>query len=125
MSASVACQRGERGAEHSRDPCAAQFAAEVRAVAPAALTGNILVSWIASVDQAHQGRGYGRFLLADALFRAVRSEIASFAIIVHAKDEAARRFYERESFLPLLEQALKLFRPMTDIAKLFESKIGG
>jgi GNAT superfamily N-acetyltransferase len=67
-----------------------------------------------------RGRGYGRFLLADALFRAVRSEIASFAIIVDAKDDAARRFYERESFLPLPDQPLRLFRSMADIAKLYE-----
>jgi GNAT superfamily N-acetyltransferase len=73
-----------------------------------------------AIDQNHQGRGYGRFLLADALFRAVRSEIASFAVIVDAKDEAARRFYERESFLPFPDQPMKLFRPMADIAKLFE-----
>lgn len=38
---------------------------------------------------------------ADAVFRAVRSEIASFAVTVGAKDEAARRFYERENFEPL------------------------
>jgi GNAT superfamily N-acetyltransferase len=82
---------------------------------PATLLGRL------AVDQNYQGRGYGRFLLADALFRAARSEIASFAIIVDAKDEAARRFYERESFLPLPEQPLKLFRPMTDIAKLIGS----
>lgn len=82
---------------------------------PATLLGRL------AVDQNHQGRGYGRFLLADALFRAVRSEIASFAIVVDAKDEAAHRFYERESFLPFPEQPLKLFRSMTDIAKLFES----
>ena len=86
---------------------------------PATLLGRL------AVDQNYRGRGYGRFLLADALFRAVRNEIASFAIIVDAKDESARRFYERESFLPLPEQPLKLFRPMTDIAKLFESKNGG
>jgi GNAT superfamily N-acetyltransferase len=73
-----------------------------------------------AIDQNHQGRGYGRFLLADALFRAVRSEIASFAVIVDAKDEAARRFYERESFLSFPDQPMKLFRPMADIAKLFE-----
>jgi hypothetical protein len=41
----------------------------------------------------------GRYLLADALLRAVRSEIASFAVVGQAKDEAARRSYERESFL--------------------------
>jgi GNAT superfamily N-acetyltransferase len=73
-----------------------------------------------AVDRRYQGRGYGRYLLADALGRAVRSEIASFAVIVEAKDEAARQFYERESFLPFLDQPMKLFRPMADIAKLFQ-----
>lgn len=81
---------------------------------PATLLGRL------AVDRHHQGNGYGRFLLADALFRAVRSEIASFAVIVDAKDENARRFYERESFLPFPDQPMKLFRPMTDIAELFK-----
>ncbi|CAN7607984.1 GNAT family N-acetyltransferase [Pararhizobium sp. LjRoot235] len=81
---------------------------------PATLLGRL------AVDRRHQGNGYGRFLLADALFRAVSSEIASFAVIVDAKDENARRFYERESFLPFPEQPLKLFRPMADIAELFK-----
>lgn len=80
---------------------------------PATLLGRL------AVDRNHQGRGYGRFLLADALFRAVRSEIASFAVIVDAKDDNARRFYERESFLPLPDQPMKLFRPMADIRQLF------
>ena len=81
---------------------------------PATLLGRL------AVDQRFQGRGYGRFLLADALFRAVRSEIASFAVIVDAKDDAARRFYERESFLSFPDQPMKLFRPMADIAELFK-----
>jgi GNAT superfamily N-acetyltransferase len=80
---------------------------------PATLLGRL------AVDQRHQGKGYGRFLLADALFRAVRSEIASFAVIVEAKDQAAKRFYERESFQPFPDQPLKLFRAMTDIEMLF------
>jgi GNAT superfamily N-acetyltransferase len=83
---------------------------------PATLLGRL------AVDKTHQGRGYGRFLLADALLRAVRSEIVSFAMIVDAKDEAAHRFYERESFLPLPDQPLKLFRPIADIAKLYGSE---
>lgn len=81
---------------------------------PATLLGRL------AVDLRYRGRGYGRFLLADALFRSVRSEIASFAIVVDAKDENARRFYERESFLPFPDQPLKLFRPMADIAELFK-----
>jgi GNAT superfamily N-acetyltransferase len=82
---------------------------------PATLLGRL------AVDRRLQGQGYGRFLLADALLRAVRSEIASFAVIVDAKDDAARRFYQRESFLPLPEKPMKLFRPMADLAKLFKN----
>jgi hypothetical protein len=40
--------------------------------------------------------------------------------IVDAKDDAARRFYERESLLPFPDQPQRLFRPMADIAKLYE-----
>jgi hypothetical protein len=57
--------------------------------------------------------------LADALHRSLRSEIASFVVVVDAKDENARRFYERESFLPFPDRPKKLFRPMADIAELF------
>lgn len=81
---------------------------------PATLLGRL------AVDQRFQGKGYGRFLLADALHRAVRSEIASFAVIVDAKDESAKRFYERESFLSFPDQPMKLFRPMADIEALFK-----
>jgi GNAT superfamily N-acetyltransferase len=80
---------------------------------PATLLGRL------AVDRRQQGKGYGRFLLADALYRAARSEIASFAVIVDAKGDFARRFDERESFLPLPGQPMKLFRPMADIRRLF------
>jgi GNAT superfamily N-acetyltransferase len=81
---------------------------------PATLLGRL------AVDRRYQGKGYGRFLLADALHRSLRSEIASFAVIVDAKDDNARKFYERESFLPLLDQPMRLYRPMADIALLFK-----
>jgi GNAT superfamily N-acetyltransferase len=80
---------------------------------PATLLGRL------AIDRRFQGKGYGRFLLADALYRVARNEIASFAVIVDAKDEAARCFYERESFLPFADQSMKLFRPVADIKQLF------
>jgi GNAT superfamily N-acetyltransferase len=80
---------------------------------PATLLGRL------AVDRRRQGKGYGRFLLADALYRAVQNEIASFAVIVDAKDDNARRFYEREGFVPFPDRPMKLFRPMADIAVLF------
>mgnify|MGYP001053496722 CR=1 FL=1 len=81
---------------------------------PATLLGRL------AIDRRQQGKGYGRYLLADALYRAAQSEIASFAVIVDAKDDSAHRFYERESFLVLSDQPMKLFRPMADIRRLFD-----
>jgi GNAT superfamily N-acetyltransferase len=72
------------------------------------------------VDRRQEGKGYGRFLLADALYRAVKSEIAWFAVIVEPKNENARRFYGQESFLPFPDRPMKLFRSMADIRKPFE-----
>lgn len=86
---------------------------------PATLLGRL------AIERGQQGRGYGRYLLADALYRSARSGIASFAVIVDAKDDSARRFYERESFLPLPDQPMKLFRPMADIRRLFDGRTGG
>ena len=80
---------------------------------PATLLGRL------AIDRRYQGKGYGRFALADALHRASRSEVASFAVIVDAKDDSAREFYQRESFLALPDQPMKLFRPMADLAALF------
>ena len=62
-------------------------------LAPATLLGRL------AVDQRQRGKSYGRFLLADALWRSARSEIASFALVAEAKDDDARRFCQRECYL--------------------------
>ena len=80
---------------------------------PATLLGRL------AVDRGYRGRGYGRLLLADAVLRGLSSEIASFAIIVDAKNDEARRFYLRESFLSFPDQPGRLFLPMAAVAKLF------
>ena len=82
-------------------------------IVPAILLGRL------AIDRRHQGQGHGRFLLADALYRAVNSEIAAFAIIVDAKDAAAKVFYEREGLLPFIDQPMILYRPKADIVALF------
>ena len=50
-----------------------------------------------AVDREYRGLGLGRHLLVDALRRALAhsAEIGAWAVIVDAKDEAARAFYER------------------------------
>jgi len=52
------------------------------------------------------------------LRRCIDSGIAGFAVVVDAKDDNARRFYERESFLPLPETPNRLFRRLSDITSL-------
>ena len=53
-----------------------------------------------AVDSTEQGRGLGAALLKDALLRTIQAaEIAGLrAILVHAKDDSAKRFYEKFGF---------------------------
>lgn len=64
-----------------------------------------------AVDQEFKGQGLGGALLADALDRAFRSEIAAFALIVDAKDEAAAAFYRHHGFI-VLPDSLTMFLPL-------------
>lgn len=68
-----------------------------------------------AVDQAFKGQGLGSALLADALDRAVRSEIAAFALVVDAKDAAAATFYQHHGFIALPEAPLTLFLPLASV----------
>lgn len=79
---------------------------------PATLLGRL------ATDLSARGVGLGRFLVVDAMVRAVRNEIASFAMVVDAKDEAAARFYERESFIRMPDDVSRLVRRMDDIAAI-------
>ena len=71
------------------------------------------------VASVHRGKRLGERLLLDALGRALRSEIATFAFVVDAKDGIAAAFYARYGFLPLTRARRRLFVPMAEVAKLF------
>ena len=53
-----------------------------------------------AVDVSEKGRGLGKSLLKDALSRTLKAlDIAGLrAVLVHAKDDAAKAFYERFGF---------------------------
>ena len=63
-----------------------------------------------AVDLDLKGRGLGSALLTDAIYRAIRSEIAAHAFVVDAKDESAGKFYRHNGFIasPTATQALIL-----------------
>ena len=65
-----------------------------------------------AVDQAFKGQGLGGALLADALDRAARSEIAAYALMVDAKDDVAAAFYRHHGFIARPDSRLALFLPL-------------
>ena len=66
-----------------------------------------------AVDKDFNGHGLGGALLADAMSRAARSEIAAYAMVVDAKDKKAAAFYQHHGFIPLPNSPLTLFLPLT------------
>lgn len=60
-----------------------------------------------------RGRGLGKLLLACAVDRCLkaREQVAAYALIVDAKDEAAKRFYEHFGFTALADAGLTLYLP--------------
>lgn len=72
---------------------------------PSALIGRL------AVDQNHQGNGYGKLLLIDALKRIleISEEIGIHCITVDAKDGNARKFYENFGFEALLDEKNHLY----------------
>lgn len=74
-----------------------------------------------AVDQAFKGWGLGGALLADALARAARSEIAAFALMVDAKDGSAAAFYRHHGFISLPDSPLTLFLPLATVRHSWNS----
>ncbi|MGN6278008.1 MAG: GNAT family N-acetyltransferase [Sphingomonas sp.] len=75
-----------------------------------------------AVSKSHAGRGLGADLLADALRRiAVASQsIGIGAVLVQAKDEAAKRFYLRcAEWLEYPADSRTLFLPIEMVARAF------
>jgi len=70
-----------------------------------------------AIDVGEKGKGLGKALMRDALIRAVRaSEIAGLrAVLVHAKDETAKNFYQKLGFESAPHNEFHLFMKMSDI----------
>ncbi len=70
-----------------------------------------------AVDVSMKGKGLGGQLLRDALLRSLQaSDIAGLrAVMVHAKDKAAREFYQKYGFVASPTDELQLFLLIADI----------
>ena len=78
---------------------------------PCALIGRL------AVDQSVRGHGLGRMLLVDAIKRTmgVSDILAIHAVIVDAKNNVAKRFYEAFGFTPMQDDPMRLFLPLGSI----------
>ena len=74
-----------------------------------------------AVDQSQQGKGLGKLLLLDALYRCHRlaEEIGSVGVIVDAKNARAQSFYCQMNFEKFPETPLTLWLPVEAITRLF------
>jgi len=80
-----------------------------------------------AVDRTVQGQGLGSHLLIDALRRTeyLAEAVGIRAVEVHAIDEAARRFYLKFGFGPLVDDPNHLFLATHVIRKLGLPPLGG
>jgi GNAT superfamily N-acetyltransferase len=79
-----------------------------------------LISRLA-VDRSMQGRGLGRDLLMDAIYRVIQAadSIGIYAVEVDAKDGAARTFYGRYGFASLLDHERHMFLSLAAARRAF------
>lgn len=81
---------------------------------PAVLIGRL------AIDDRFQKQGYGKFLIADAMYKIKNTTVRSAMLVVEAKDDNAASFYERLGFIEfrhLENKQRKLFYPLTNIIK--------
>lgn len=73
-----------------------------------------------AVDRDHQNKGLGKALLKDALLRTAQAaDIAGIrCLLVHAKDDAARQWYESWDFEPSPTDHYHLFLMLKDLKAL-------
>ena len=67
-----------------------------------------------AVHAEHQGCGLGRLLIGYAVARCLeaRKNVAAYALLVDAKTEDAKRFYEHYGFTACRDQTMTLYLPL-------------
>jgi GNAT superfamily N-acetyltransferase len=77
-----------------------------------------------AVSRNAQGQGVGKGLLRDAMRRTLQAaDIAGIrAFAVHAKDDGARRFYEKFDFIPSPADPMHLFVLLKDVRRIMQGQ---
>jgi len=77
-------------------------------------------------SRPHRRKGLAAGLLIDAITRALRADIAAFAIVVDAKDDAAVAVYNHHDFIAFASATMSLYLPLAKAAHAMglDPKIG-
>jgi GNAT superfamily N-acetyltransferase len=78
-------------------------------VIPAALIGRL------AIDRRFHGKKLGGALIIDAAKRASTSDAAIYALIVEAKDETVKAFYQHLGFVSFRSRPLSLYLPLVTL----------
>lgn len=67
-----------------------------------------------AVHSAHQGRGLGGLLIGCVIERCLeaKKQVAAYALIVDAKGNQAKKFYEHYGFIACYENPMTLYLPL-------------
>ena len=70
-----------------------------------------------AVDNSTKGKGCGRLLVVDALRRiqGASMQIGVYAVVVDAKNDSAKSFYEKFGFIPFQDESMSLFIPLASL----------
>jgi predicted GNAT family N-acyltransferase len=73
-----------------------------------------------AVDQKFQKQNFGQLLLADALQNVLTlsEKAGGYCVIVDAKNEGVKPFYEKYGFKSIIDDKLRLYLPLSAIPKL-------
>lgn len=115
----VACAESEIVGYYSLSVAGVEYAGTPARVAKGLARHPVPVMLLArlAVDRRYQGRGLGSALLRDALLRTLQAaDIAGIrALLVHAKNEAARQWYLSFDFEPGPINPMHLFLLLKDM----------
>jgi predicted GNAT family N-acyltransferase len=81
---------------------------------PCAILGRL------ALDDRYRGQRLGEHLLLDAMAKVLTQSIATYALIVAAKDDKVAAFHTRYDFIPMPSNPHRLFLPVATVAQLFE-----
>lgn len=72
-----------------------------------------------AVDVTTQGRGLGKLLLVDAMTKVLSASesVGVYALLVDAKDDTAKKFYQKYGFIAFKDEPMTLFLPLASFPR--------